>query len=147
TGLRSNPAKCERPLPVLPKDRAMAREFQFDFDRRLPFHRYGFVLNGDTHPSIRRLVLQRILRIEVLKIQILLIDAEDCESPRDVLIVAQSNSWQPRFARANHIPPRCDQMDDIAQRWQSNYSMRIIGQDRLASRCQLSRDRPVITAL
>ena len=77
----------------------MTGELQHDFDRRLSFDCDAFVLHLHPRPSIRRLVLKRILRIQIFDVQILLIEAEDRESPRNVLIVTHSDSRQAWLAR------------------------------------------------
>ena len=106
-------------------------------------------LAADHHrrPSGLRPVLQRIGRIELLDVQILLVEAENSESPGDVLVVAEGDSRQARFAGANDIPSRSDEMNHVAQRGQREYAVRVIGKQRLAARGQRAGDRPVVASL
>src|SRR5262249_1168136 len=92
-------------------------------------------------------ILLGICWIQLRKIQILLIEAEDREAPRNVLVVARSNSWQSRLARANHVPSWRDEMHDIAQRRLGDDAVPLIPHHRLTPPPTASRSGPVASPL
>ena len=61
--------------------------------------------------------------------------------------MANSYAGQARLARADYVPSRRDQVDNIAQRRLGDDAMRIVGQQRLAAYRQRSGHRPVVAAL
>src|SRR5215472_5554302 len=131
---------------ILPQHRTMLSELERKALRRAVFHGDYGLLRSHRFPLTIAPVLQRIRRIELLDVEILLIHREDRKSPRDVLVVSNGDTWKGRFAGADHIPPWCTQMHDVTQRRKRNHAMRIIRQYRLAGRGKLAGNGPVIAA-
>src|SRR5581483_3554448 len=102
------------------------------------------LLNLHSLPTVLRFVLQRIRRIELFDVEVLLVEAEDGESPSDMFIVPESYPRQSRLARTDDVPAGRDQVDHVAQRRLGNNAMRIVGQQRLAGVRQGTRNRPVV---
>ena len=105
----------------------MVGEFQFDCLRGLTLDVDGFPFDLERGPLAFRHVLGRVVRVDALHIEILLVDADDGEAVGDFLVVSKRDSWQSGFASANHVPTGCDQVDRLPQRRQLNGTVRIIG--------------------
>jgi len=131
---------------VLPQYRTMRRELQHLGLRRSALNLDRSVLDAHWLPFSVVLVFIRIGRIQLLQVQVLLIDGEDGEPPRDAFVVTSGHSRQRRFAGSDYIPSRSVQMNDVAQGRHRDYAMWIVSQNRLARLSQLAGDCPVIAA-
>ncbi len=91
-------------------------------------------------------VLVGVGRVQVIDIEILLIDGEDGQAKGDLVVVADDDPRLSRFDRADHRQARRVQVSDIADRWDAQAAMGIIGQDRSAGGGAGPGDHPVVRA-
>ncbi len=89
----------------------------------------------------------RIGGVELLDVQVLLVEPEYREAPGDVLVVPQGNPRQAWFARADDVPAGSDEMHHVAEGWQADNAVRIIGKQRFAGAGAHSGDRPIVASL
>ena len=131
---------------VLEQHRSVARVFQLDGLRLLTLDRDR--VRGDAHrlPVAAVAILVRVRGIGVVDVEVLGVLSEDRQPPRAVLVVADRHAGQHRFAAADDVPARRDQVHPVAQRRRRDHAMRIVGEDRPRADGAGSGHHPVVRA-
>ena len=147
SGLAANPSQRIRAMKrrVFIKDRSVTRESKVDIDvRRLALHFDRFALDLHLLPFVFVAILSRIRRICFFNVEVLLIDSDNGESEPNSLVVTGRDSRKRRLSRADDVPTGPDQVNEIAQRWQTDASMRIIRKNRFARVGERTAYDPVV---
>jgi len=95
---------------------------------RAATHADGLALLAQRRPAVRSPVPPRISWVQGLDVQILLVEAENGEAPRNGLVVAGGDAGQCRLDRTDDVPTGCDQVNDVAQRRLGDHPVRIVGE-------------------
>src|SRR5581483_5057695 len=111
-------------LAVFVDDRAMDGIAQFNALRLCAaFDLNVLLLALDGPPGSAVSIFIRVLRIQLLDIEILLVDADDGETPGNPLVMSHGYARKRRLARAEHIETRRNQVPRLAQRRQHHRAM------------------------
>ena len=134
-------------LSIFVDDWPVPRELEFGRHGGPPLH--GNRLADDRHrlPCACISVARGIGRVGLVDVQILLVDREDREAPRPVLVVPDRYARQRGLTRPDHIPARGDKVNPVAEGWQLDRPMRVVGHDRGPREGTLRRDHPVVAPL
>ncbi len=124
----------------------MAREAQLDLACPFPLHLDRLANEFHVLPSVAIAILVGVLGIGLVDEEILLIDGEDREAKRDLVVVPDRDARQSRFARPDHREAGCVEMHDVAQRRHAMSPMGIVRQDRTARHRVAWRNCPVVRA-
>jgi hypothetical protein len=124
----------------------MAGKLDCHLARCLAFDRDFFAHGSHRREPVLILVLVRILRIELIDIQILLIHIKARQAKGDGAVMADRETGQEGFAGPDDIKPWRDDMRDVAQAWGAMRAVRIVGQDGTTGCAPGGSDGPVIAA-
>src|ERR1043166_371509 len=102
----------------------MASPLEIDGRRGTSSNLKLLFLHHHLPPAGLRLILQGVRRVEFLDVEVLLIQAEDRESPPNLLVVSQRYARQSWLTRADYIPSRCHQVHHVTQRGLRDHAMR-----------------------
>ena len=129
---------------VLIHHRSVTCVLEIDSLGRSPLDRDRFLNNRHALPVIAVAVLIRVLGVRLVDVKVLAISRENGEAPCAVPIVSDGNPWNLRFATANHIPARTNQVHPVPEGWRRLSAVRIVGHDRETVLRQVSTYHPVI---
>ena len=91
-------------------------------------------------------ILRRVRRVRAVDVEILAVRVEDGEPPRSVLVVPDGDAGDHRLAAADHVPPRRDQVHEVAKRRRGDRAVRVVRHERAAAQGAMSADHPVVAA-
>ena len=145
TWLEPASAKGHRHVPhgVHVQHGAVTRVLEGHHNRRAILHAHG-IAKGTERLLRATIAIRTVRRIEVVHVQVFAVDAEDREPPRGMLVVADGHTGNTRLPTADHVPPRCFQVYEIAERRHRNRTVWIVGDERLAARGARPADHPVV---
>jgi hypothetical protein len=119
----------------------VARHQVVELDRLAALHEDDLVLA----PSLLDLPLVHVLPracVETFDVEVLHVEAEVRDAPRDTVVVAHDHRRYARQSCARDVQPRRSQMDYVPRRRQAPLEVRIVGEDRLAGRSARARQHP-----
>ena len=109
---------------------------------------YGNRFFDDRHrlPAVSVSIFVRRVGTRLVDVEVFLIDRKNRQTECDALVVADRDAGQRRFAGADDVQSRRDQMRRIAQRRHRVTAMRIVRENWPAGIGALRRDDPVVAA-
>ena len=127
--------------------RPVTGEIQLDVPGRAGLHLNALVHDLHRLPAAAVAVLARVGGVEVVDVEVFLIDREDGQAEGDLVVVAEADAGLGRLAGADDVEAGCAQGHDVAQRWDAQGPVRIVGQHGAAGGAARGRDHPVVGAL
>ena len=104
------------PLAVHADHDAVRRVFAFEHERLLtPFDQHRLLHDGGVLPPAADLDLMAVLGIQPLHIEIRGVGIQRGHAPGHVIVVPESHTRQPGRRRADHVPARRGEMNEVAQ--------------------------------
>ena len=120
----------------------MAREFEIDgLNLAIP-HGNGFTNRTEAFDVATIVVATVRLGVHV---KVFLVDWEDRQSERDLVVVADGNTRQCGLTGTDHVEVRGDEMDQVAQRRYRMATVWVVRQNRPARRSAFRGDDPIVT--
>ncbi len=98
-------------------------------------------------PSALVAVLVRVLRVQLVHVQVFLVHVEAREAECDGAVVADRKTGQEGLARADGVHAGRAQMRHVAQARRAMGAVRVVGEDGPSGGCELWRDDPVVAAI
>ena len=86
----------------------------------------------------------RVCGIGPVDVEILAVRREDGESPRAARVVPDRDARHCRFASADHVPARRDEVNPVAQRWDRLRAMWVVGHHGAPAQAAPSAHDPVV---
>jgi hypothetical protein len=131
---------------IFEKDRTVSAELELNRSRRFTFD--GDLLADDPQWFPRAVVanLVGVGGIDFFDEDIVLICARYREAPRQAVVVADMHPDKRGFAGADHVPARCVQVHDVAQRGGGDFAVRIVRHDWLAGGGLGAAHHPVVAS-
>ena len=109
-------------------------------------------VNDDAHrnPDAARAVTPLAIgpaRTDLFDVHVLLVHADDGEPEAHPLVVPGRDAGERRLAGADHVPPRSDEVHDVAQRRHADRSMWVVRKQRFTGRGAGGAHDPVVRPL
>jgi hypothetical protein len=127
--------------------RTVGRELEHHLPGLLSLHPDRLPLHAHRLPAPPVAILVRVLRIGLLDVQVLLVDAHDREAEGHPVIVPGGHPGEGGLARADHVPPRPHEVNEVAQAGEPQAPVGVVGEERLARGREGPVHHPVVAPL